>query len=136
MHIQPYLFFNGRCEEAIHHYQQTLDAELLMLMRYKESPTPHQPGMAPDGFDDKVMHASLQIGESVLMLSDGNNPDGPDFNGFFLSLGLADEAEVRRRFTALAKGGDVVVPLAPTFWSPCFGMLHDRYGVGWMIQVA
>lgn len=132
--IQPYLFFNGRCEEAIEFYRQALGAEVQMMMRYKESPDPPPPGMVPSGWEDKVMHASLRIGETVVMASDGCG-DGSSFEGFSLSLSLPTGAEVDRAFNALATGGKVTMPLSKTFWSPRFGMLEDKFGVGWMITV-
>ncbi|MBR0565739.1 VOC family protein [Azoarcus sp. L1K30] len=134
MHIQPYLFFPGCCEEAIEFYRATLGAELQMFMRYKDSPDTPPPGAVPPGYDEKVMHASLKLGESVLMLSDGCNED-PGFAGFSLSLSPADPVEAARLFAALAEGGSVRMPLGPTFWSPAFGMLVDRFGVGWMVNV-
>ena len=136
MHIEPYLFFNGRCEEAIAFYQRALGAEVLMLMRNKEAPEQPPPGMLPPGSDDKVMHATLRIGSSNLMLSDGRCDGQPVFNGFSLSLDAANEAEAERLFAALADGGTVQMPLAKTFWSPKFGMVADRFGVGWMVGVA
>jgi PhnB protein len=135
MHIESYLFFNGRCEEAIAFYQRALGAEVLMLMRNKESPEPPPPGSMPPGSEDKVMHATLRIGTSHLMLSDGDNDGKPVFTGFSLSLDAADEAEAERLFAALSDGGTVQMPLAKTFWSPKFGMVADRFGVGWMISV-
>jgi PhnB protein len=136
MHIEPYLFFNGRCDEAIAFYKQALRAEVLMLMRNKEAPEKPPPGMVPPGSDDKVMHATLRIGTSNLMCSDGRCDGKPVFNGFSLSLDAANEAEAERLFNALAAGGTVQMPLAKTFWSPKFGMLTDRFGVGWMVSVA
>ncbi len=132
--IQPYLFFSGRCKEALEFYCATLGAELLMLMNYKESPDPLPPEMLSPGWEDKVMHASFRIGESILMASDGcDNKSG--FDGFSLSLTVADEAEANRVFRALAEGGEVRMPISKTFWSPCFGMVADRFGMGWMITV-
>jgi PhnB protein len=136
MHIEPYLFFNGRCDEAIAFYKQALRAEVLMLMRNKEAPEKPPPGMVPPGSDDKVMHATLRIGTSNLMCSDGRCDGKPVFNGFSLSLDAANEAEAERLFNALAAGGTVQMPLAKTFWSPKFGMLTDRFGVGWLVWVA
>lgn len=136
MQVQPYLFFDGRCEEAIGFYQRTLGAQLDMLMRYKESPETPPPGMVPPNFDDKVMHASFRIGDSVVMASDGCTSDaGPHFRGFSLSITAPDEAAARRMFDALGDGGRITMPLGKTFWSPCFGMLSDRYGIDWMIGV-
>lgn len=133
--IQPYLFFGGRCEEAISFYQKALGAEVEMLMRYKDSPEPPPPGMLQAGFEDKVMHAELRIGGAVLMASDGCD-DKSRFDGFRLSLALPTEAAAQCAFTGLAEGGEVQMPLTQTFWSPCFGMVSDRFGVGWMVTVA
>lgn len=133
--IQPYLFFGGRCEEAINFYQKVLGAELEILMRYKDSPEPPPPGMLQAGFEDKVMHAELRIGGAVLMASDGCN-DKSRFDGFRISLALPTEADAQRAFAGLADGGEVQMPLTKTFWSPCFGMVTDRFGVGWMVTVA
>jgi PhnB protein len=135
MQIESYLFFNGRCEEAIEFYQRALGAEVLMLMRNKESPEPPPPGTMPPGSEDKVMHATLRIGTSNLMLSDGYCDGKPAFTCFSLSLDAADEAEAERLFAALSDGGTVQMPLAKTFWSPKFGMVADRFGVGWMVSV-
>ena len=136
MRIESYLFFNGRCEEAIEFYKKVLGAEVQLLMRNKESPEPHAPGMLPPGSENKVMHATLRVGSSNLMLSDGRCDGKPEFKGFTLSLDAATEAEAERLFCALADGGTVQMPLAKTFWSPKFGMVADRFGVGWMVSVA
>lgn len=135
MVVQPYLFFDGRCEEAVEFYQRALGAKPGMLMRFKESPDPPPPGMLPPGAGDKVMHAELQIGDTNVMLSDGKCTGKPSFAGFSLSLTAADAAEADRLFNALAEGGQVQMPLGPTFWSPRFGMVADRFGVGWMVSV-
>ncbi len=133
MKVEPYLFFNGRCEEAITFYKQALDAEVVMQMRMRESPEPPPPGALPAGFEDKIMHASLRIGDTQVMMSDGNSNMQPSFKGFSLSIGLEDAAKAQRYYNALAEGGKVVMPLGKTFWSPCFGMVEDRFGVGWML---
>ena len=133
--IQPYLFFGGHCEEAINFYQKVLGAEVKMLMHYQESPEPPPPGMLQAGFEEKVMHAELRIGGAILMASDGCD-DKSRFDGFRLSLALPTEAEAQRAFAGLADGGEVQMPLTKTFWSPCFGMVSDRFGVGWMVTVA
>lgn len=135
MPIEPYLFFNGRCEEAIEFYKKALGVEVVMLMRYKESPEPPPPGRIPPGWDNKIMHTTLRIGNAIVMASDGCS-EGTNFQGFSLSLSVANEAEAERAFTALSEGGQVQMPLAKTFWSPCFGMVADRFGVGWMVSVA
>jgi len=136
MLIQPYLFFDGRCEEAIEFYRSVLGAEVTMLMRFKDSPEPPAPGMVPPGAEAKVMHASFRIGETTVMASDGHCAGQPDFKGFALSLTVPDDAEADRRFAALANGGQVQMPLATTFFSSRFGMVADRFGVSWMVVVA
>jgi PhnB protein len=133
MQVQPYLFFDGRCEEAVEFYRSALGAEVEMLMRFKDSPEPEH---TPQGAADKVMHTSFRIGESTIMASDGRCQGQPSFQGFSLSLPVADEAEAERLFTALADGGQVQMPLAKTFFSPRFGMVADRFGVSWMVLVA
>lgn len=136
MPIEPYLFFNGRCEEAIEFYKKALGAEVLMMMRFKDSPEPHPPGMLPPGSENKIMHVSLSIGGATVMASDGRCTGQTNFQGFSLSLTAADEADAKRKFAALAEGGQVQMPLGKTFWSPCFGMVADRFAVGWMVTVA
>ena len=135
MHVQPYLFFDGRCEEALEFYGKKLGAEVTMLMRFKESPEPPQPGMVPPGSGDKVMHASFRVGDTTMMASDGHCQGKPTFQGFTLSLTVPNDAEADRLFTALSDGGKVQMPLAKTFFSSRFGMVADRFGVGWMILV-
>ena len=135
MQIQPYLFFDGRCEEAVEFYKRALGAKVEMLMRYKDSPEAPQPGMVPPGSENKVMHSSLRIGDAVVMASDGHCAGKPSFQGFSLSLTARDEAEADRLFGALADGGQVQMPLGKTFFSPRFGMVADRFGVSWMVIV-
>ena len=133
--ITPYLFFGGRCDEAIEFYGKALGAEVEMLMRFNESPDPVPPGMLQPGFEKKVMHASLRILGIPLMASDGCGGDSSKFDGFRLALSLANEKDAKRAFDALADGGSVQMPLAKTFWSPCYGMVTDRFGLGWMVMV-
>jgi PhnB protein len=133
--VQPYLFFNGNCEQAVEFYRKALGAEVEMMMRFKESPEPPPPGMVPPGFENKIMHASFRVGGTTLMASDGCSAEKASFEGFSLSLSVATEAEADRAFAALAEGGKITMPLSKTFWSPRFGMLEDRFGVGWMISV-
>lgn len=135
MAIQPYLFFNGRCEEAIEFYTGTIGAKVVMMMRFKESPDPMPPGMVPPGSENKVMHAELKIGDSTIMASDGGCTGQTSFNGFSLSLSVPDAAAADKAFAALGEGGKVDMPLGKTFWSPRFGMLTDRFGVGWMVGI-
>lgn len=126
--------FEGRCEEAIEFYRGAIGAEVVTLMRMKDCPEPAGCGMPP-GSGEKVMHASLRIGDAEIMVSDGLCPGEPDFRGFSLSLPARDAAEADRLFAALADGGEVRMPLGETFFSPRFGMLADRFGLGWMIVV-
>ena len=135
MLVQPYLFFDGRCEEAIEFYRSKLGAEVTMLMRFRDSPEPHQPGMIPPGSENKIMHASLRIGDTTVMASDGHCLGKPNFQGISLSLSVANEAEAERLFGSLADGGQVQMPLAKTFFSARFGMVADRFGVSWMLVV-
>lgn len=135
MQVQSYLFFSGRCEEAIEFYRRALGAEVQMLMRFKESPDPPPPGMVPPGFENKVMHAELRVGETTVMVSDGHSAGPPDFRGFSLAIAVADAATADRVFNALAEGGQVQMPLGQTFWSPRFGMVTDRFGLAWMVSV-
>lgn len=130
MQIQPYLFFEGRCEEAVAFYRAALGAEVTMLMRYKESPDPCSPGT-----EEKVMHASLRIADATLLVSDGRCSGKPSFQGFGLSLTVPNDAEAERLFAALGDGGQIQMPLTKTFFSTRFGMLADRFGVLWMVYV-
>jgi PhnB protein len=133
--VQPYLFFDGRCEEALEFYKKGLGARVSALFHYKDSPEPHDPKYGPPPPADKVMHARLVIGQSVIMVSDGHCAGKPAFEGFSMSITVSTEAEADRYFNALADGGTVMMPLTKTFYSPRFGMLKDRFGVGWMIMV-
>jgi PhnB protein len=135
MQVQPYLFFDGRCEEALEFYRRALGAEVTMLMRFKDSPEPPQSGTCPPGSDAKVMHASVRIGDTTVMASDGRCMGQPSFQGFSLTVTASDEAEAERLFNALADGGQVQMPLTRTFFSPRFGMAADRFGVSWMVIV-
>lgn len=135
MQIQPYLFFDGRCEEALDFYKGAVGAKVDMLMRFKENPDRGKGGMEPPGADDKVMHASFTVGDTMVMASDGNCAGKPKFDGFSLAITVKDEAEADKTFAALAKGGQVNMPLAKTFFSPKFGMVQDKFGVNWMVMV-
>lgn len=134
MLVQPYLNFNGRCDEALAFYQKALGAKVEMLMRFADSPDPIPPGMIPPGSEQKVMHSSFRIGESVLMATDGGCSEATGFEGITLSISVKDAAEADRVWNALAEGGTVQMPIGKTFWSPRFGMLNDRFGVAWMIN--
>jgi PhnB protein len=134
MNVQPYLFFDGRCEEAIEFYKKALGAKVEMLLRFKECPDQeHRPS---PGTEDKVMHSALRIGDATVMASDGHCKGTPSFQGFALSLPVADEAQAEKLFGALADGGQVQLALTKTFFSPKFGMVADRFGVSWMVLVA
>jgi len=133
--ITPYLFFGGRCEEALAFYGQALGAEVEMLMRFDESPDAPPPGMLQAGFEKKVMHCSFRVRGVLLMASDGCSDQDRDFRGFRLALAVPTEAEAHRAFDALAADGKVEMPLVKTFWSPCYGMLTDKFGLEWMVMV-
>jgi PhnB protein len=135
LQVQPYLFFNGRCEEAVEFYQRALGAEVIMLMRYKDSPEPPPPGRLPPGSENKIMHAGFRVGGITIMASDGCCDATEKFEGFSLSLTVPDGEAADRAFTELADGGKVEMPLTKTFFSPRFGMVIDRFGVSWMIYV-
>ncbi|WP_158923432.1 VOC family protein [Acidisphaera sp. S103] len=132
MQVQPYLFFDGRCQEAIDFYHRAVGAEVQMLMHYKDSPVATS---QPPASDDKVMHASVRIGETEVLMSDGMCQGKPSFQGFSLAVSPADDAAAQKTFAALADGGTVTMPLAKTFFASSFGMLTDRFGVGWMVIV-
>jgi PhnB protein len=136
MAIHPYLFFDGRCEEALRFYQGAIGAQVQRLMRVKEAPEAQGPTGLPEGSGDKIMHVEFKVGDALLMASDGRCTGKPNFQGFGLALGLPDVATVDRAFHELAAGGSVEMPLAKTFWSPRFGMLVDRFGIRWMVSVA
>jgi len=133
MNVQPYLFFDGSCEEALNFYREALGAEVSGVMRFKDAP---DQSMVPPGSGDKVMHASFRIGDTHVLATDGRAQGHPSFHGFGLVLNAANEPEARRLFEALADNGKVTMQLAKTFFSPCFGMVTDRFGVQWMVNTA
>lgn len=133
--VQPYVFFEGHCEEAIEYYKKILGAEVEMLMRFKESPEPLPPGCIPPGAENKVMHARIRIGQTILLMGDARCSGKPVFQGFFLSLSVGTETEVDQIIAALGEGGKVQTPPYKTFFSPRFGMVTDRFGIGWMLLV-
>ena len=132
--ITPYLFFAGRCEEALYFYGEAIGAQIDMIMRFNESPQPPPPGVLQPGFENKVMHATFRVGSISLMASDGCD-DKSKFEGFRLALSVPTEAEAHKAFNALAAGGTIQMPLSKTFWSPCYGMVTDKFNVGWMVMV-
>ena len=136
MEIQPYLFFDGRCEEAIEFYRKAVGAEVIALLRFSDCPETPAPGMVPPGSENKVMHAAFRVDNATVLASDGSCQGKPSFQGFALSLTVPDEAAADRMFAALGDGGQVRMPLSKTFFSPRFGMLADRFGVSWMVYVA
>jgi len=131
MQIQPYLFFEGRAEEALEFYQKSLGAKVEAVIRYKENPDPKH---NPPNSADKVMHCNFRIGDTQVMASDGNCSGKPNFQGFSLTFNAKDEADARRRFNALAEGGQVNLPLSETFFAKSFGMVADRFGLNWMVM--
>ncbi len=135
MLVQPYLFFDGRYEEAIEFYRKKLGAEVTAMLRFREAPEPHPPGMIPAGAENKVMHSSFRIGETEVMAFDGECQGIPSFQGFSLTISVKNEPETERLFAALSDGGQVRMPMAKTFFSSRFGMVTDRFGVSWMVIV-
>lgn len=132
MRVEPYLMFSGRCEDALAFYQRAIGAKTQMVLRFKDSPEPpHMP--LPAGWDHKIMHCGFMVGDTLVMASDGMSAEPQPFTSVTLSITADDEAQARRCFDALAEGGSVYMPLGPTFWSPCFGMCSDRFGVHWMV---
>ena len=135
MKVEAYLMFNGRCEEAVRFYERALGAKVEMMMRYREAPDQPSSGMLPPGSEEKIMHCSFRIGETTVMASDDMSAQDARLEGFSLAITLTTEADADRVFSALAEGGKVTMPLGKTFWSPRFGMLQDRFGVSWMVNV-
>jgi PhnB protein len=131
---QPYILFGGRCEEAVEFYQRAVGAKVEDMMRFKDNPDPMPPGMLTPGLENKIMHTSFRIGDSLVMASDGMN-ESQTVSGTSLAVTVKTEAEVDPMFNALAVGGQVMMPPGKTFWSPRFGMLTDKFGLGWMVMV-
>jgi PhnB protein len=133
MKLQPYVFFDGRCDEALEFYKTAIGAKAETLMRFKDAP---DQSMVSPGSANKVMHAQVRIGDATILMSDGRNQGKPTFQGFALTITAANEVEADKLFGALAAGGTVTMPMAKTFFSPRFGMLTDKFGVGWMVLAA
>ncbi len=132
MRVEPYLMFSGRCEEALNFYQAAVGAQRMMVMRFKESPEPpHMP--LPPNWDEKILHCGFTVGQTMVMASDGMSAEPVNFSGVSLSITADGEAQAKRMFDALALGGNVFMPMGKTFWSPCFGMCSDKFGVNWMV---
>jgi PhnB protein len=132
MQVQPYLVFEGRCDEALEFYKKALGAKVDMLMRFKEAP---DQSMVSPSNAEKVMHAAMHVGDTQILLTDGRCQGNANFNGFSLCISAPSEAEADRMFNALGNGGEVRMPMAKTFFSPKFGMVADKFGVGWMVLV-
>jgi PhnB protein len=133
--VQTYLFFHGRCEEALEFYQKAVGAKVEAKMRFSDSPEKTEDWRLAPGFENKIMHSSFRVGSTVVMASDGCGDSALEFKGFSLALSVPTEAEADRVFAALSDGGKVTMPLMKTFWSPKYGMLADRFGVEWMVMV-
>ena len=136
MQVRPYLYFNGRCEEAIDFYKKALAAEVIMLLRFKDSADAPPLAMLPGATEDKIMHVCFRVGATELMASDGDCEGETSFQGFSLSISPANDAEAERLFNALADGGEVQMALEKTFWASSFGLVTDRFGLCWMVSVA
>lgn len=134
MRVEPYILFSGRCEAALKFYETAINAQLIMKMRFNESPEPPQMPLPPD-WSQKIMHCGFMVGQTLVMASDGMCENPVDYAGVSLSITADNEAQARRMFDALSKGGKVFMPMGKTFWSPCFGMCTDPFGVNWMIAV-
>lgn len=132
--VHIYLIFSGRCEEALRFYKETIGAEIKTIMKFNEAPQPPPSGTLQPGFEDKVMHSEFVVNGTTIMASDGQN-DKNKFCAFSLMLSCQNEVEAKGAFRALSDGGKVTMPMGPTFWSPCFGMLVDKFGMGWMVMV-
>ena len=135
MQLQPYVHFNGRCEEAIEFYKKAIGAQVNMLMRFKDMPASCGPSSIQAGTENKVMHANLRIGDSVMLVSDGRCSGDAKFEGFSLTLTVSSDAEADKTFAALGEGGTVCMPLQKTFFASKFGMINDQFGVSWMVIV-
>ena len=133
MTVQPYLFFDGKCEEALEFYKSAIGAKVDMLMRFSESPEKPDPSKMPPNSANKVMHAAFKVGDTQILASDGHCAGKPSFQGFGLALNAKSDAEAEKLFNAVGKGGQVLQPLTKTFFASKFGMVTDRFGVMWMV---
>lgn len=130
MHVNAYLIFEGKCEQALEFYKSKLGAEVTTLMRFKDAPDQSQ--VKPES-RDKVMHAEFTVGETKILASDGYCKGAPKFDGFSLTIQCGNDAEAERLFKAIGDGGKVTMPLEKTFFASRFGMATDKFGVGWMV---
>ena len=135
MRVEPYLMLSGRAEDALAFYNQAIGAKTVMVMRFDESPDQNHPMPLPPDWDKKIIHCSMTVGDTLVMMSDGMSAVPKDLSGITLSLTADDEAHANKLFDALSAGGKVFMPLSKTFWSPCFGMTSDKFGVSWMVTV-
>jgi PhnB protein len=135
MRVEPYVMFSGRCEEALEFYKTAVDAKPVMVLRFDESPDKNHPMPLPPDWGNKIMHCGFMVGQTLVMASDGMTTDQVDYSGVSLSITADDEAQAKRMFDALSVGGNIFMPLSPTFWSPCFGMCTDKFGVSWMVGI-
>jgi len=133
MHVQPYLYFNGRCEDAVQFYRKAVGADGIELLRFSDAPEPPPPGAIPSGWERKIMHGIMRIGDTTIMVSDGQGKSVAGFQGFGLTITVDSEPGADRVFDGLVEGGAVVVPLGKTFFSPRFGMVTDKFGVLWLV---
>ena len=133
MRVEPYLMMSGRCTDALAFYQLAIDAKTTMVMRFDESPDQNHPMPLPPDWGKKIMHSSMTVGNTTVMMSDGMSTEPKDLSGITLSITADDEAQAKKMFDALSVGGKVFMPLGKTFWSPCFGMVSDKFGVSWMV---
>ncbi|HMI51215.1 MAG TPA: VOC family protein [Candidatus Saccharimonadales bacterium] len=131
MSVDPYLLFNGNCEEAFKFYEKLLGGKIVMKMTHRESPMAAQ---TPPEWQDKIMHIRMDVGDRVLMASDAPPGHYEKPQGFSVSVTAKDPAEAERFFNELSKNGKVIMPLGKTFWSPAFAMLVDRFAIPWMVN--
>lgn len=129
--VQPYIFFDGKCEEALEFYKDAIGAKVDMMMRFKEAPDQSQ--MQPNT-GEKVMHAAFHVGTTQVLASDGHCAGKPSFQGFGLALNAKNDAEAEKLFTAVGKGGQVLQPLTKTFFASKCGMVTDKFGIMWMVM--
>jgi PhnB protein len=136
MFLQPYLYFNGRCEEALKFYGKILGAEVTFMMRYKDNPDPQSKSCMAPGTEEKIMHSNVQIRDTQIMMSDGRcDGELPKFDGISLTLNV-ESGEAETIFSGLGEGGQVQMPLCETFFADKFGMVADKFGVSWLLLAA
>lgn len=134
MKIDPYLNFDGNCEEAIRFYEKTLGGKIQMMMTYDQAPPGDNP--TPKGWEKKIMHVSMTLGNVTLMASDAPPGHFSPMQGLFVSLAPDSKAQAEKIYNALADKGNVLMPFQQTFWAEGFGMVVDRFGTPWMVNYA